>query len=213
MKDVSMNQGRTVLFVSHNLGSIRQLCDRGILLENGLLIADERIDKVLIQYALPSQKTRDLVKESYSEAGKLHHQKIRVLTISINGESRGTVMLNETENQLDINCQVECYHDIFIALEARIKDELGNSLASFSNAQFNGEANLVRAGTSNISARIFLPAGILKGQYLLDLFLTHPGLEYHYSLVDQIRINHEGFSTRAGQVLEYRHGLGWLLLN
>lgn len=35
MQDVSKGEGRTVLFVSHNMGSVRRLCTRGILLENG----------------------------------------------------------------------------------------------------------------------------------------------------------------------------------
>ena len=35
MKDVSQGQGRTVLFVSHNMTSVKQLCQHGILLENG----------------------------------------------------------------------------------------------------------------------------------------------------------------------------------
>jgi len=35
MKDVSVNDGRTVLFVSHNMGTILQLCDNCILLNNG----------------------------------------------------------------------------------------------------------------------------------------------------------------------------------
>ncbi len=35
MKDVSSNGGRTVLFVSHNMASIKSLCKSGILLENG----------------------------------------------------------------------------------------------------------------------------------------------------------------------------------
>ena len=35
MQDVSKGQGRTVLFVSHNMASIRQLCNSGVLLENG----------------------------------------------------------------------------------------------------------------------------------------------------------------------------------
>ena len=35
MQDVSKGGGRTVLFVSHNMGSVRRLCNRGILLENG----------------------------------------------------------------------------------------------------------------------------------------------------------------------------------
>ena len=37
MKDVSQGQGRTVLFVSHNMESIRNLCTRGVLLENGMM--------------------------------------------------------------------------------------------------------------------------------------------------------------------------------
>lgn len=35
MQDVSKGEGRTVLFVSHNMSSIRRLCNRGVLLENG----------------------------------------------------------------------------------------------------------------------------------------------------------------------------------
>lgn len=37
MKEVSQGGGRTVLFVSHNMGSVRQLCKSGILLENGMI--------------------------------------------------------------------------------------------------------------------------------------------------------------------------------
>jgi lipopolysaccharide transport system ATP-binding protein len=35
MKDVSVNDGRTVLFVSHNMGAVEQLCERGLVLKNG----------------------------------------------------------------------------------------------------------------------------------------------------------------------------------
>lgn len=37
MQDVSMGEGRTVLFVSHNMGSIKALCKSGVLLENGTI--------------------------------------------------------------------------------------------------------------------------------------------------------------------------------
>ena len=37
MKDVSQGQGRTVLFVSHNMNSIKQLCRTGVVLKNGML--------------------------------------------------------------------------------------------------------------------------------------------------------------------------------
>jgi lipopolysaccharide transport system ATP-binding protein len=35
MKEVSHNSGRTVLFVSHNMGSIKQLCSRALTMVNG----------------------------------------------------------------------------------------------------------------------------------------------------------------------------------
>jgi lipopolysaccharide transport system ATP-binding protein len=49
MKDVS-SHGRTVLFVSHNLGVIKQLCSRAILLKNGSIIANDSPDNVIEQY-------------------------------------------------------------------------------------------------------------------------------------------------------------------
>ena len=50
MKDVSQGQGRTVLFVSHNMASIRQLCTRGILLENGMVKLDGSVTDVVNGY-------------------------------------------------------------------------------------------------------------------------------------------------------------------
>lgn len=50
MKDISTGQGRTVLFVSHNMGSIRSLCKRGVLLENGRVKADGEVNAICDMY-------------------------------------------------------------------------------------------------------------------------------------------------------------------
>ena len=50
MQDVSRGEGRTVLFVSHNMGSIRSLCNRGVLLENGYVKADGEINNICDMY-------------------------------------------------------------------------------------------------------------------------------------------------------------------
>lgn len=49
MRDVS-NEGRTVLFVSHNMPSIRTLCNKGILLEQGKISFKGSIDQAVNQY-------------------------------------------------------------------------------------------------------------------------------------------------------------------
>ena len=50
MQDVSKGEGRTVLFVSHNMTSIKSLCKTGVLLENGTLREVGEIDPIVTHY-------------------------------------------------------------------------------------------------------------------------------------------------------------------
>lgn len=50
MKDVSVNDGRTVLFVSHNLAAVNQLCTKGLILSNGYVEASGKIHIVIDEY-------------------------------------------------------------------------------------------------------------------------------------------------------------------
>jgi lipopolysaccharide transport system ATP-binding protein len=50
MQDISVNEGRTVLFVSHNLNAVRQLCQTGILLEHGRMKEQGTIEDVAKAY-------------------------------------------------------------------------------------------------------------------------------------------------------------------
>ncbi len=50
MSDVSQSQGRTILYVSHNMNTIRQLCKRCIVLDQGKLIYDGEVEKGISRY-------------------------------------------------------------------------------------------------------------------------------------------------------------------
>ena len=50
MKDVSQGEGRTVLFVSHNMTSVRHLCNSGVLLENGMVKYLGEIEDIVNKY-------------------------------------------------------------------------------------------------------------------------------------------------------------------
>ena len=50
MKEVSKGEGRTVLFVSHNMNSVRSLCNTGILLINGKIAKSGSIHEVVNAY-------------------------------------------------------------------------------------------------------------------------------------------------------------------
>lgn len=51
MEEVSKGHGRTILFVSHNLAAVKQLCTRGVLLENGENKLSGEINTVLQTYS------------------------------------------------------------------------------------------------------------------------------------------------------------------
>lgn len=65
MKDVSTNGGRTVLFVSHNMGAISELCHRSVLMNKGTV---EKISETsdIIKYYLASSAANLLSKYVYS---------------------------------------------------------------------------------------------------------------------------------------------------
>ncbi len=50
MKDVSANQGRTVLFVSHNMGAVQNLCDTALFLKNGLFVKMGESKQIVREY-------------------------------------------------------------------------------------------------------------------------------------------------------------------
>lgn len=50
MHDVSQGEGRTVLFVSHNMTSIKSLCKHGVILKNGTIYNMGEIDPIVTQY-------------------------------------------------------------------------------------------------------------------------------------------------------------------
>ena len=56
MRDVSSGEGRTVLFVSHNMAAVTALCKRALLFERGRLVADGPASTVVEQYLRPASE-------------------------------------------------------------------------------------------------------------------------------------------------------------
>ena len=56
MQDVSKGEGRTVLFVSHNMGAVRSLCQKGIVLQNGMVVYRGDAEDAISFYAKTSNE-------------------------------------------------------------------------------------------------------------------------------------------------------------
>jgi len=84
MQDLSAGQGRTVLFVSHNLPSVRQLCRKGIVLEKGRILFSGNIENSIKRYL---QGDRGRISVLDSQSRELRRGPIEVLEMSIRDEN------------------------------------------------------------------------------------------------------------------------------
>lgn len=50
MNDISSKQGRTVLFVSHNMQAVQSLCNKGVVLQKGRLVKAGTLDECVLTY-------------------------------------------------------------------------------------------------------------------------------------------------------------------
>jgi len=88
MEDVSKNQGRTVLFVSHNLEAVKDLCPRSILIEKGKVNFEGVTDQVLNMYRNIGQKSNYLDIAMSGIKGK-GNKNIQLLEISLSSTLNG----------------------------------------------------------------------------------------------------------------------------
>lgn len=161
MQDVSSSEGRTVLFVSHNMSSIQQLCRKGILLKNGMI---ERIGPVgdVVDYYLSGVRT-------VADFNRRGNGGVRVEDIKV---SRGSVELG---GSLDIELELKASRDVEIVdISFDITDELGKQMAHVSNYddEYNirrmakGERKTVCCQIKNIN---FAPGG-----YISSIWIGNP---------------------------------------
>jgi lipopolysaccharide transport system ATP-binding protein len=61
IEDISRNEGRTILFVSHSLGIVHQLCNKAVLLEKGRLVLSGSTKEVIDHYLGKAQQSSEYV--------------------------------------------------------------------------------------------------------------------------------------------------------
>ncbi len=66
MREAANKEGRTVLYVSHNMNTIRQLCDRCVVLEKGKIVFDGDVERAISLY-MSSSKKLELINEYSNE--------------------------------------------------------------------------------------------------------------------------------------------------
>ncbi len=147
--------GRTVLFVSHNLLAVRELCERAVLLQHGHLVRDGLTEEVAYEYAKSNIKTKKLEDFPERETGFLDVQ----------------VVDGEGEN---LACVFSDKH-AFVKLRLRIGKNSG-VVAGFT--LFN-QSDVPLVLSTTVQSRVELQAGEFVFTVRLPTELMQPG---HYRI-------------------------------
>ena len=129
MSDVANQDGRTVLYVSHNMSTIRQLCTRCVVLDKGKVIFDGDVDEGIALYLSTKSQAADFVdysdfkRDNWFKRDNLRLQSVRVLVPSVEAIER--------TQPVRIHCVIKAQESVErVGLRLEVRDEVGNPLAT-----------------------------------------------------------------------------------
>ena len=159
MKDVP-NSGRTVLFVSHQLDLILQLCNRGILLDKGVITMDGDVKSVIDTYYNLKDNALIPIGERTDRNGT---GEVKIIDCSINGRNinNAHVVIGD-EVRVELTVEVNALFDD-VNFSAGLADKKGNSMCDFSS----------RIISRNIE---FKEKGIYKAELLIPRWQVNVGI-------------------------------------
>lgn len=118
MQDISKGEGRTVLFVSHNMAAVKQLCTRGIVLEHGMIKFEGGIDESLDVYNSNSNDfITDIRWEIEDGPGNLN---AKIIAVKVKSDHQPFVIENQINVEIEyvnfvnnhmINCSISIFDD------------------------------------------------------------------------------------------------------
>lgn len=97
MKDVSEQDERTILYVSHNMNTIRQLCDRVIVLKQGKIVFDGGVDEGILVYIQNSDNEISKTVFDLSNIKRPPHarRRIQMYSLALNNKKNSTYLRGE----------------------------------------------------------------------------------------------------------------------
>ncbi|WP_291120704.1 polysaccharide ABC transporter ATP-binding protein [Empedobacter sp. UBA7248] len=168
MGDVTKGEGRTILFVSHNMAAIQNLCDYGILLENGKMKCSDTITKVISLYSSMNISSENVIPNDYK---KVYLKNLQIYSNNQLGAICGA------EIRFEINVfSKENLTDVVIGIG--INDHAGTRILTPFSLQFNKKYNL-KSG-DNIISCIISEFPLKLGVYNLEIYIGTPEKVFDY---------------------------------
>ncbi len=197
MREVS-GDGRTVLFVSHNMGSIKSLCGRGIFMQSGRIECDADTDLALARYSQSGSYTQRYVNESGFT----------------DGASFQEIDIKTEDDRVLAAVRILSGTDFGAIINLRIKDAYGSPVGMASMGGYDSAALLALREGENRYVLALDTSTLANGTYTMDLDIEVPFGTYTDRISDRLSFRLEApAGTQYGRRLMSDWGVGSVMFS
>ncbi|MBD2766434.1 ATP-binding cassette domain-containing protein [Hymenobacter sp. BT664] len=189
MKDVSVNDGRTVLFVSHNMDAVRSLCSSAIMMQQGMVHAAGSVRDTIATY-YEGVKVQTLAKFAINE------KKPSIVSVAINSEK-----LNQSI--LDINIEYTSPFELRPPIAGIVLYNALDIPVFGSNGRYHPYSSNMVSGLEGVLNVVIEGVELHTGLYKLSVWLGDSASDYD-AKIEAITFNYlspNSYSTKPDPLL------------
>lgn len=198
MHDVASGEGRTVLFVSHNMAAVKSLCKSGVVMKNGTVDFIGDIESSVAHYLQLGQSS---AASRIIDAVKWTKSSLQIHEIEINGTDEAYSVVASDQQTLRVVVRGTTREPMTTDLMLVMNNKEGMPLATFAPGHYYGQLLKVAVGDFEIVKDIELPHILTRGLLHVDLMMHHPMVEYQLQAPDCAVLEVQGFQSGFGSAM------------
>lgn len=202
MQDVSKGEGRTVLFVSHNMASIRALCNHGVLLDKGIVKYTGEINSVVDNYV---GSTLCVEGGDIIDSFVIEDSNLEVFDVTVNGQKTNSLHMEWPARSIEVVVRGSYAGKIPMDMELSILSESEVLVAKQTPSLSSGNTVKVDNSIFTVSQVLTLPNELTNGVYYLKIDLTHPKISFLARANNAVQLNVTGKYTDMGIPVDQRY--------
>ena len=200
MQNVAKGEGRTVLFVSHNMAAVRSLCQKGIVLCDGMTDFIGTADEAISHY-LNSASAKTEGQKFMTDYIRNHKSYLKINEIQINDTPYNASSLTPGQQVLDVLIKGTTKDPMRCEVRLIIKKLDGTPMAGYVEGAYTGRLCDIQPGNFTFERHIRLPKYMADGDYLIDIYLHEPYRQVFFQAPNCHTIHIEGFYNQYAKTL------------
>ena len=184
MQDVAQGEGRTVLFVSHNMAAVQTLCTHGVILKNGTVSYNGNVHEAINRYLNDSHFDDETVHTQM----RIYNKTFHIDELLVNNTKDNKVVFEYGVNKILLTIKGIIDVPLNISVEVMLHDESENLIGMYTPTHYNGTTHNLKEGKFVIEEEITFSDMLTNGDYYISIRLSQMNIEHLAEISKCIKI-------------------------